>query len=268
MKIKRKYEYEGNKAISVDIESDTITQNAKEVLNNVLRFYTNDIEKLIYMTKIFTKGANNSLVKISIVNGTNVEYLVSMQNEKIINYYSSKTKEDKKISEVSYNNESGYDYRIYDKENVLKILEKETDLDYNLNNMSVLPITELEKNIIEIYNFIFKDYPDFSKIEDRQRCKYALCNLYMLGMFNYFDLDFECYNNEINSFSLDKKFDKLCGYGKMKFTNLNLSPEYLYKLKCIANYLNLSLEDLKNLAVVSYNEKFGQDYETQFSRTR
>ena len=40
MGLEKKYEYEGNKYISIGIESDAIKENASEVLDNVLNHYT------------------------------------------------------------------------------------------------------------------------------------------------------------------------------------------------------------------------------------
>lgn len=51
MGLEKKYEYDGNKYISIGIESDIIKENASEVLDNVLSHYTNNIEKIIYMAK-------------------------------------------------------------------------------------------------------------------------------------------------------------------------------------------------------------------------
>ena len=266
MGLEKKYEYEGNKYISIGIESDAIKENASEVLDNVLNHYTNNIEKLIYMAKIFTKKSAESSINISIVNGDNIEYLVSLKNNELVSYYSGKTKNDEKVSEISYSEDGGYNFRVYDKENALKIVKNETNVISNLNNMRVLPITEYEKSIVEIYHIIFKEYPDFSKKEDRQRCEYLLCNLYVLGMFNYFDIEFVCANNKVFSFNLMDEFDRLCGYGKIDFTSIKFNPEYLKKLNCLADSLNLPTEQLKNLAITSYNGKYVQDYEESYSR--
>lgn len=266
MGLEKKYEYEGNKYISIGIESDAIKENASEVLDNVLNHYTNNIEKLIYMAKIFTKKSTESSINISIVNGDNIEYLVSLKNNELVSYYSGKTKNNEKISEISFNEDGGYNFRVYDKENALKIVKGETNVISNLNNMRVLPITEYEKSIVEIYHIVFNEYPDFSKNEDRQRCKYLLCNLYVLGMFNYFDVDFNCFNGKIVSFSLNNEFDRLCGYGKIDFTSIKFNPDYLEKLNSLSTSLNLPLEQLKMLAISSYNGKYVQDYEESYSR--
>ena len=42
MGLEKKYEYDGNKYISIGIESDAIKENANEVLDNVLNHYTNN----------------------------------------------------------------------------------------------------------------------------------------------------------------------------------------------------------------------------------
>ena len=131
-------------------------------------------------------------------------------------------------------------------------------------NLKIL--TEYEKSIVEIYHIVFNEYPDFSKKEDRQRCKYLLCNLYVLGMFNYFDVDFNCFNGKIVSFSLNNEFDRLCGYGKIDFTSIKFKPDYLEKLNSLSTSLNLPLEQLKMLAISSYNGKYVQDYEESYSR--
>ena len=249
-----------------DKKSDAIKENASEVLDNVLNHYTNNIEKLIYMAKIFTKNSAESSINISIVNGDNIEYLVSLKNNELVSYYSGRFKNNEKISEISFNEDGGYNFRVYDKENALKIVKGETNVISNLNNMRVLPITEYEKSIVEIYHIVFNEYPDVSKKEDRQRCKYLLCNLYVLGMFNYFDVDFNCFNGKIVSFSLNNEFDRLCGYGKIDFTSIKFKPDYLEKLNCLSTSLNLPLEQLKMLAISSYNGKYVQDYEESYSR--
>ena len=97
MGLEKKYEYEGNKYISIGIESDAIKENASEVLDNVLNHYTNNIEKLIYMAKIFTKNSAESSINISIVNGDNIEYLVSLKNNELVSYYSGRFKNNEKI---------------------------------------------------------------------------------------------------------------------------------------------------------------------------
>ena len=125
MGLEKKYEYEGNKYISIGIESDAIKENASEVLDNVLNHYTNNIGKLIYMAKIFTKNSAESSINISIVNGDNIEYLVSLKNNELVSYYSGKFKNNEKISEISFNEDSGYNFRVYDKENALKIVKNE-----------------------------------------------------------------------------------------------------------------------------------------------
>ena len=145
MGLEKKYEYEGNKYISISIESDIIRENASEVLDNVLSHYTNNIEKLIYMTKVFTKGSTESSINISIINGDNIECLVSLKNNELVSYYSGKTKNNEKISEISYSEDGGYNFRVYDKENALNIVRNETSTINNLNNMRVLPITDFEK---------------------------------------------------------------------------------------------------------------------------
>ena len=266
MGLEKKYEYEGNKYISIGIESDAIKENASEVLDNVLNHYTNNIEKLIYMAKIFTKGSTESAINISIINGDNIECLVSLKNNELVSYYSGKLKNNEKVSEISFNEDSGYNFRVYDKENALKIVKDETNVINNLNNMRVLPITEFQKSIVEIYHIIFKEYPDFSKKEDRQRCEYLLCNLYVLGMFNYFDIEFVCVNNKVFSFNLMDEFDRLCGYGKIDFTSIKFKSDYLEKLNSLSGSLNLPIEQLKKLAVASYNGKYVQDYEESYSR--
>ena len=48
----------------------------------------------------------------------------------------------------------------------MNIVKNETNVINNLNNMRVLPITEFEKSIVEIYHIVFNEYPDFSKKED------------------------------------------------------------------------------------------------------
>ena len=266
MGLEKKYEYEGNKYISISIESDTIRENASEVLDNVLSHYTNNIEKLIYMAKVFTKGSTESSINISIINGDNIECLVSLKNNELVSYYSGKTKNNEKISEISYSEDGGYNFRVYDKENALNIVRNETSTINNLNNMRVLPITDFEKSIVEIYHIIFKEYPDFSKKEDRQRCEYLLCNLYVLGMFNYFDIDFNCFNGKIVSFNLMDEFDRLCGYGKIDFTSIKFKSDYLEKLNSLSGSLNLPTDQLKKLAIASYNGKYVQDYEESYSR--
>lgn len=266
MGLEKKYEYEGNKSISIGIESDIIRENASEVLDNVLNHYTNNIEKLIYMAKIFTKGSTESSINISIINGDNIEYLVSLKNNELVSYYSGKLKNNEKVSEISFNEDGGYNFRVYDKNNTLDIVKNETNVINNLNNMRVLPITEFEKSIVEIYHIIFKEYPDFSKKEDRQRCEYLLCNLYVLGMFNYFDIEFVCVNNKVLSFNLMDEFDRLCGYGKIDFTSIKFKPDYLEKLNSLSGSLNLPTEQLKKLAIASYNGKYVQDYEASYSR--
>lgn len=266
MRLEKKYEYEGNKYISIGIESDTIRENASEVLDNVLSHYTNNIEKLIYMTKIFTKGSTESSINISVINGDNIEYLVSLKNNELVSYYSCKTKNDEKISEISYSEDGGYNFRVYDKNNTLDIVKNEANVINNLNNMRVLPITEFEKSIVEIYHIILKEYPDFSKKEDRQRCEYLLCNLYVLGMFNYFDIEFVCVNNKVFSFNLMDEFERLCGYGKIDFTSIKFKSDYLEKLNSLSGSLNLPTEQLKELAIASYNGKYVQDYEESYSR--
>ena len=127
MGLEKKYEYEGNKYISIGIESDAIKENANEVLDNVLNHYTNNIEKLIYMAKIFTKNSAESSINISIVNGDNIEYLVSLKNNELVSYYSGKTKNNEKISEISFNEDGGYNFRVYDKNNTLNIVKNETN---------------------------------------------------------------------------------------------------------------------------------------------
>ena len=266
MRLEKKYEYEGNKYISISIESDTIRENANVVLDNVLSYYTNNIEKLIYMAKVFTKGSTESSINISIINGDNIECLVSLKNNELVSYYSGKLKNNEKVSEISFNEDSGYNFRVYDKENALKIVKDETNVINNLNNMRVLPITEFQKSIVEIYHIIFKEYPDFSKKEDRQRCEYLLCNLYVLGLFNYFDIEFVCVNNKVFSFNLMDEFDRLCGYGKIDFTSIKFKSDYLEKLNSLSGSFNLPLEQLKKLAIASYNGKYVQDYEESYSR--
>ena len=266
MRLEKKYEYEGNKYISICIESAAIKENASVVLDNVLSYYTNNIEKLIYMAKIFTKESSESSINISIINDDNIEYLVSLKNNKLVSYYSGKLKNNEKVSEISFNEDGGYNFRVYDKNNTLDIVKNETNVINNLNNMRVLPITEYEKSIVEIYHIVFKEYPDFSKKEDRQRCMYLLCNLYILGMFNYFDVDFNCFNDKIISFSLNNEFDRLCGYGKIDFTSLKFKADYLEKLNSLSDSLNLPLEQLKKLAIASYNSRYVQDYEDSYSR--
>ncbi len=85
-------------------------------------------------------------------------------------------------------------------------------------------------------------------------------------MFNYFDVDFNCFNGKIVSFSLNNEFDRLCGYGKIDFTSIKFKPDYLEKLNCLSTSLNLPLEQLKMLAISSYNGKYVQDYEESYSR--
>ena len=50
------------------------------------------------------------------------------------------------------------------------------------------------------------------------------------------------------------------------FTSIKFNPEYLKKLNCLADSLNLPLEQLKMLAISSYNGKYVQDYEESYSR--
>ena len=85
-------------------------------------------------------------------------------------------------------------------------------------------------------------------------------------MFNYFDIDFNCFNGKIVSFNLMDEFDRLCGYGKIDFTSIKFKSDYLEKLNSLSGSLNLPTDQLKKLAIASYNGKYVQDYEESYSR--
>ena len=261
MKIEKHYEYQNDLKLNIEVSYNKENEKANEILDNLFlnKPYTLDLKEIIYIIKVIYQNSDENIY-VSILNGQELSFLVDMQNGKVVSYYSEKIVDDKKIYAIKYSQNNGYNFRVYDDKKALNIVQKEVNTINNLNNIYLFPVTDFEKIIVETYNLVFSNYPDFSNEEDRCKCKYLLCTLYSLNL-GYFNIDMTMYNNKIYSDDLITSFKRIAPLGKFSKTNVKLPSDYKDALLKLKNHLDIDLEKLKSLAIALYTKRYISSYD-------
>ena len=242
--VKKNYLYENGYFINIEITSDKLNKKSINALDNLFSegLFTTNIINIIYMINVIIKGSQKNKVHVVIVNNEIIESLVDIKDNKLVSYYSEKMINNKKDYEVKFSSKSGYNFRIFDKENVQKIFNNQIEIINNIKNRYVFPLTDYDKKIINVFNIVFGYQPDFSHNEDREKCKYLLFILKILHL-SIDNIDFDIYNDNIYSDELESFFNKVAILGKCN-EEIVLSDEYIQKLNLIKNYLKTNEHEL------------------------
>lgn len=247
--VKKNFIYENGYFINIEIASDKLNNKSIKALDNLFSegLFTANIINIIYMINVIIKGSQKNKVHVVIVNNDIIESLVDIKDNKLVSYYSEKITDNNKDYEVKYSSKSGYNFRIFDKENAQKIVNNQIDTINKITNCYVYPLTDYEKRIINIFNIVFGYQPDFSHNEDREKCKYLLFILKILNL-SIDNIDFDIYNDNIYSDELESIFYKVAIFGKCN-EEIILSNEYIQKLDLIKNNLKANEHELYLLAL-------------------
>lgn len=247
--VKKSFIYENGYFINIEIASDKLNNKSIKALDNLFSegLFTANIINIIYMINVIIKGSQKNKIHVVIVNNDIIESLVDIKDNKLVSYYSEKITDNNKDYEVKYSSKSGYNFRIFDKENAQKIVNNQIDTINKITNCYVYPLTDYEKRIINIFNIVFGYQPDFSHNEDREKCKYLLFILKILNL-SIDNIDFDIYNDNIYSDELESIFYKVAIFGKCN-EEIILSNEYIQKLDLIKNNLKANEHELYLLAL-------------------
>ena len=253
--VKKNYLYENGYFINIEITSDKLNKESVNALDNLFSegLFTTNIINIIYMINVIIKGSQKNKVHVVLVNNDIIESLVDIKDNKLVSYYSEKMINNKKDYEVKYSRKSGYNFRIFDEKNAQKIVNTQIEIINNIENRYVFPLTDYDKKIINVFNIVFGYQPDFSRNEDREKCKYLLFILKLMHL-SIDNFDFDVYNDIIYSDELDSIFNKIAILGKCN-EEIILSDEYIQKLNLIKNYLKTNEHELYLLAL-SLNKKY------------
>ncbi|MDD5864959.1 MAG: hypothetical protein PUD07_00485 [bacterium] len=253
--VKKNFLYENGYFINIEITSDKLNKESVNALDNLFSegLFTTNIINIIYMINVIIKGSQKNKVHVVLVNNDIIESLVDIKDNKIVSYYSEKMINNKKDYEVKYSSKSGYNFRIFDEKNAQKIVNTQIEIINNIENRYVFPLTDYDKKIINVFNIVFGYQPDFSRNEDREKCKYLLFILKLMHL-SIDNIDFDVYNDIIYSDELDSIFNKIAILGKCD-EEIILSDEYIQKLNLIKNYLKTNEHELYLLAM-SLNKKY------------
>ena len=253
--VKKNFLYENGYFINIEITSDKLNKESVNALDNLFSegLFTTNIINIIYMINVIIKGSQKNKVHVVLVNNDIIESLVDIKDNKLVSYYSEKMINNKKDYEVKYSSKSGYNFRIFDEKNAQKIVNTQIEIINNIENRYVFPLTDYDKKIINVFNIVFGYQPDFSRNEDREKCKYLLFILKLMHL-SIDNFDFDVYNDIIYSDELDSIFNKIAILGKCD-EKIILSDEYIQKLNLIKNYLKTNEHELYLLAM-SLNKKY------------
>ena len=253
--VKKNFLYENWYFINIEITSDKLNKESVNALDNLFSegLFTTNIINIIYMINVIIKGSQKNKVHVVLVNNDIIESLVDIKDNKLVSYYSEKMINNKKDYEVKYSSKSGYNFRIFDEKNAQKIVNTQIEIINNIENRYVFPLTDYDKKIINVFNIVFGYQPDFSRNEDREKCKYLLFILKLMHL-SIDNFDFDVYNDIIYSDELDSIFNKIAILGKCD-EKIILSDEYIQKLNLIKNYLKTNEHELYLLAM-SLNKKY------------
>lgn len=253
--VKKNFLYENGYFINIEITSDKLNKESVNALDNLFSqgLFTTNIINIIYMINVIIKGSQKNKVHVVLVNNEIIESLVDIKDNKLVSYYSEKMINNKKDYEVKYSRKSGYNFRIFDEKNAQKIVNTQIEIINNIENRYVFPLTDYDKKIINVFNIVFGYQPDFSRNEDREKCKYLLFILKLMHL-SIDNFDFDVYNDIIYSDELDSIFNKIAILGKCD-EKIILSDEYIQKLNLIKNYLKTNEHELYLLAL-SLNKKY------------
>lgn len=253
--VKKNFLYENGYFINIEITSDKLNKESVNALDNLFSegLFTTNIINIIYMINVIIKGSQKNKVHVVLVNNEIIESLVDIKDNKLVSYYSEKMINNKKDYEVKYSRKSGYNFRIFDEKNAQKIVNTQIEIINNIENRYVFPLTDYDKKIINVFNIVFGYQPDFSRNEDREKCKYLLFILKLMHL-SIDNFDFDVYNDIIYSDELDSIFNKIAILGKCD-EKIILSDEYIQKLNLIKNYLKTNEHELYLLAM-SLNKKY------------
>ena len=253
--VKKNFLYENGYFINIEITSDKLNKESVNALDNLFSqgLFTTNIINIIYMINVIIKGSQKNKVHVVLVNNDIIESLVDIKDNKLVSYYSEKMINNKKDYEVKYSSKSGYNFRIFDEKNAQKIVNTQIEIINNIENRYVFSLTDYDKKIINVFNIVFGYQPDFSRNEDREKCKYLLFILKLMHL-SIDNFDFDVYNDIIYSDELDSIFNKIAILGKCN-EEIILSDEYIQKLNLIKNYLKTNEHELYLLAL-SLNNKY------------
>lgn len=194
--INKSYMYRDNYFLNIRMESDKFDNDVEKKLDNIFSDENINVNtlKITYILNALTKDIPKVHKTITIVKDEQILALINFNNNKLVNYYSETNINGKSALKCKYSNKSGLNFRVEDaKYAKMGIINKLDEIE-KLDNMNILPLGNIEIAIKDSYELFYRQIPDFTIKNDRDKARYMLA---ILDSFNIrFDNLSQIYYND------------------------------------------------------------------------